>query len=68
MCQECKKKDDLIRRLRAELSWHHAPNFENPALQAYVELAREKNPKYHINPFGAMQFPELFDEIPGLVN
>ena len=43
---------ELVRQLRAALSWELAPKAANPAYQALLELAREKDPICHVNPLG----------------
>lgn len=45
-------KDELIAQLRAQLSWALAKPASNPAFQAGLELKREQDPLYHINPLG----------------
>jgi len=40
---------DLISRLRAELSWAVAPQAINPAVQALLEMRRQKDPTF-VNP------------------
>lgn len=43
---------ELVRQLRAALSWELAPKASNPAYQALLEQQRDKDPIYHINPLG----------------
>ena len=49
---EIAEKDDLIRRLQARLSWALASTAQNPAFQALLEMKRDQDPHYHINPLG----------------
>lgn len=49
---EIAEKDDLIRRLQSRLSWELAPKAKNPAFQAMLEMKRDLDPHYHINPLG----------------
>lgn len=55
---------ELVKQLRAALSWELAPKASNPAYQAALELARSKNPIYHINPLGVHdpRYAHLFKE------
>ena len=57
-------KDDLIAQLRAALSWQLADNAHNPAFQALLELERDKDPQYHINPLGIQdkRYSHLFKD------
>ena len=54
-----RSKSELITHLRAALSWETASLPDNPAVQAFMELEREKNPAY-INPLGTTKYSELF--------
>lgn len=44
--------EELIRQLRAALSWELAKPAQNPAYQAALELERSLDPIHHINPLG----------------
>lgn len=47
-------KNELIKRLRSELSWALASKANNPAYQASLELRREEDP-FHINKLGTQR-------------
>ena len=54
--------EQLIAELRAALSWELARPAQNPALQALLELKRERNPAF-INPLGTQgRYAHLFDD------
>ena len=57
-------KDALIAQLRAALSWQIADKADDPAFQAVLELERDKDPRYHINPLGIYtdKYQHLFEE------
>lgn len=64
MWYSCHMNAELVKQLRAALSWELAPKASNPAYQASLELARSQDPVYHVNPLGTNdpRYAHLFRE------
>lgn len=57
-------KNELIQKLRAALSWELAEYAINPALQAILEIDRQKSNGNQINTLGVYgKYKELFEVI-----